>query len=189
MKYSELFTLNSGLFKVLFKPEHSNLYKELFEDLSPEVLDSHAFFHYGDRTIIRKVNNGNYEDFVKNIILFYSNIWITQKGLLNLTYDITKPINEVTSITGNVKQNNSNNTLDIESSIAFNDTNFKENGKTENKTTTERKEENNLQNIRSGSIGTSNITADIQKEIAFRKQGFYNDVIKDIINNLTNKLY
>lgn len=189
MLYKDIFTLNAGLFKEIFFKDLTEQYKELFGELDPLVLDSHANYHYSDKPLLNKIDLNNYKDYIKNIILFNYNIWKTQKELLNLTYDITNPLIEKTTKTGYVIQDNKNNNVNIESATAFNDANFKDNGKTETKENATRKEEYNIENTRSGANGNNNITTDIQKEINFRKQNFYREIIKDIVSSLTKKVY
>lgn len=189
MVYKDLFSRNSGLFKDIFFAELKPEYLEIFGDLDPHVLDLHTFHHFGDKPLISKIGEETKKEDVKNIILFYKDIWLTQKELLNLSYDVINKDSETITKTGTITHETNNTNQTVDSVTTFNDNNFKDNGKTNEQVDGRKEETYNLKNTRSGTNYSSDPTADIQKEITFRKQSFYYDVIKDIVKNITKQVY
>lgn len=189
MKYKDLFPMPKGLFLTVFKQEFPEEYAELFDTLNPSVLDAHALYHYGDKKLNLKITENDNDEYIKSIIVININIWIERKRLLSLDYDLLKPINEVTSKTGTVNVDGNNNNTNTNAIKAFNDNGFKENERTQTDGETTKKEEYNVTNTKSGSNNNFDVTARIEKEIAFRRQSFLRSVIKDIADELTLKVY
>ena len=57
MKINELFTGENGLFEKIFAPLFPVLYKSIFGDDDPKVIDIDLRFKYGNRTLVDAVRN------------------------------------------------------------------------------------------------------------------------------------
>lgn len=186
--YKDIFPINEGLFKEIFFVEYPELYSDIFEDLNPLILDTHAMYHYGDKKVISKLNLDTV-NIVKSFIEIYKKVWLTQKSLLSLEYDILKPFNVTDEKTGFTDISNDSNNISLNGVTAFNDEQIKDRERTTEEGTNSKKEEYNFKNTRSGTNSGFNFTTTIQKEVEFRKQNFYRQVIGDIVRELVLKIY
>lgn len=189
MKYNDLFPLNRGLYTEIFKKEFEEDYLKLFDDLTPQVLDAHAFYHYGDKLLSNKINTDNYIEIVKSIIFLNKSVWITKKDLLSLKNDITRGKIETRTKTGTVDVKNNDVNITLEGSKSFNDEEFRNREKTNSDREGNKKEEYNITDTRSVTNSGSNFTTDIKKEIDLRNQNLYRQIITEVSQQLTLKIY
>lgn len=189
MKYKDLFTSENGLFQTVFKKDFESYYFELFGDLNPEVLDAHAIYHYGDRELVSKVDSNSYKYFLRSYININFNVWKSKKNILSLEYDIRKPVNSVRTRTDNISVNNNSINEALQGAKAFNQDEFKDSERTKNTDEATKEERHVIQDSTSGTGANYDIIANLEKEINFKKQNFYREVIKDINNFLTLQVY
>ena len=124
MKINELFTTENGLFDKIFKPLFPVLYKSIFGEDDPKLIDIDLRFKYGNRTLVDAVTNETATDIVKSIITVKFDEWQKQIQVFNNEYDPLNPVTEkLTETTNNtVDETGNNNTVD--SSVTFNNGEF-----------------------------------------------------------------
>lgn len=189
MKINELFTGENGLFEKIFAPLFPVLYKSIFGDDDPKVIDIDLRFKYGNRTLVDAVTNETATDIVKGIIMVKFDEWQKQIDVFNNEYDPLNPVTEkLTETTNNtVDETGNNNTVD--SSVTFNDGDFGNDTKQQRDSTGNRQETGTKTVVKNGvpsSVPTSEI---IQKEMSLRKTNFKTQVITELANELTVDIY
>jgi hypothetical protein len=189
MKINELFTGENGLFEKIFAPLFPVLYKSIFGDDDPKVIDIDLCFKYGNRTLVDAVTNETATDIVKSIITVKFDEWQKQINVFNNEYDPLNPVTEkLTETTNNtVDETGNNNTVD--SSVTFNDGDFGNDTKQQRDSTGNRQETGTKTVVKNGvpsSVPTSEI---IQKEISLRKTNFKTQVITELAKELTIDIY
>jgi hypothetical protein len=189
MKINELFTGENGLFEKIFAPLFPVLYKSIFGDDDPKVIDIDLRFKYGNRTLVDAVTNETATDIVKSIITVKFDEWQKQINVFNNEYDPLNPVTEkLTETTNNtVDETGNNNTVD--SSVTFNDGDFGNDTKQQRDSTGNRQETGTKTVVKNGvpsSVPTSEI---IQKEMSLRKTNFKTQVITELAKELTIDIY
>lgn len=189
MKINELFTGENGLFEKIFAPLFPVLYKSIFGDDDPKVIDNDLRFKYGNRTLVDAVTNETATGIVKSIITVKFDEWQKQIQVFNNEYDVLNPVTSKTTETTNntVDETGNNNTVD--SSVTFNDGEFGNDTKQQRDSTGNRQETGTKTVVKNGvpsSVPTSEI---IQKEMSLRKTNFKTQVISELAIELTTDIY
>ena len=189
MKINELFTGENGLFEKIFAPLFPVLYKSIFGDDEPKVIDIDLRFKYGNRTLVDAVTNETATDIVKSIITVKFDEWQKQIQVFNNEYDVLNPVTSKTTETTNntVDETGNNNTID--SSVTFNDGDFGNDTKQQRDSTGNRQETGTKTVVRNGvpsSVPTSEI---IQKEMNLRKTNFKTQVVTEIVKEISLDIY
>ena len=189
MTINELFTGENGLFEKIFEPLFPVLYKSIFGDDDPKVIDIDLRFKYGNKTLINAVTPETASDIVKSIITVKFDEWQKQIQVFNIEYDPLNPVIEkLTETTNNtVDETGNNNTID--SSVTFNDGDFGNDTKQQRDSTGNRQETGTKTVVKNGvpsSVPTSEI---IQKEMSLRKTNFKTQVITELAKELTVDIY
>ena len=189
MKINELFTGENGLFEKIFAPLFPVLYKSIFEEDDPKLIDIDLRFKYGNRTLVDAVTTETATDIVKSIITVKFNEWQKQIQVFNNEYDVLNPVTSKETVTtsSTVDETGNNNTVD--SSVTFNDGDFGNDTKQQRDSTGNRQETGTKTSSKSGipsSIPTSEI---IQKEMSLRKTNFKMQVITELAKELTIDIY
>lgn len=189
MKINELFTGENGLFEKIFAPMFPVLYKSIFGEDDPKVIDIDLRFKYGNRTLVDAVTNETATDIVKSIITVKLDEWQKQIQVFNNEYDVLNPVTlkETVTTSSTVDETGNNNTVD--SSVTFNDGDFGNDTKQQRDSTGNRQETGTKTSSKSGipsSVPTSEI---IQKEMSLRKTNFKTQVITELANELTIDIY
>ena len=189
MKINELFTGENGLFEKIFAPLFPVLYKSIFGDDDPKVIDIDLRFKYGNRTLDNAVTNETATDIVKSIITVKFDEWQKQINVFNNEYDPLNPVTEkLTETTNNtVDETGNNNTVD--SSVTFNNGDFGNDTKQQRDSTGNRQETGTKTVVKNGvpsGVPTSEI---IQKEMSLRKTNFKTQVITELAKELTIDIY
>jgi hypothetical protein len=185
MKINELFTGENGLFEKIFAPLFPVLYKSIFGDDDPKVIDIDLRFKYGNRILVDAVTNETATDIVKSIITVKFDEWQKQIQVFNNEYDVLNPLTSKETVTesNTVDETGNNNTID--SSVTFNDGEFGNDTKQQRDSTGNRQETRTKTSSKSGvssSVPTSEI---IQKEMSLRKTNFKTLVITELAEELT----
>ena len=189
MKINELFTGENGLFEKIFAPMFPVLYKSIFGEDDPKVIDIDLRFKYGNRTLVNAITNETANDIVKSIITVKFDEWQKQIQVFNKEYDVLNPVTskKTETINNTVDETGNNNTVD--SSVTFNDGDFGNDTKQQRDSTGNRQETGTKTSSKSGipsSIPTSEI---IQKEMSLRKTNFKMQVITELAKELTIDIY
>jgi hypothetical protein len=180
MKINELFTGENGLFEKIFKPLFPVLYKSIFGEDDPKLIDIDLRFKYGNRTLVDAVTTETATDIVKSIITVKFDEWQKQIQVFNQEYDVLNPVtSKKTETTNNtVDETGNNNTVD--SSVTFNDGEFGNDTKQQRDSTGKRQETGTKTTVENGvpsSVPTSEI---IQKEMILRKTNFKTQIITEL---------
>ena len=189
MKINELFTGENGLFEKIFKPLFPVLYKSIFGDDDPKLIDIDLRFKYGNRTLVNAVTPETANDIVKSIITVKFDEWQKQIQVFNNEYDPLNPVTEkLTETTNNtVDETGNNNTVD--SSVTFNNADFGNDKKQQRDSTGNRQETRTKTSSKSGIPSSVPVSEIIQKEMSLRKTNFKTQVIAELAKELTVDIY
>ena len=189
MKIKEFFTVDNGLFETIFEPNFPVLYKSIFGEDTPNLIDIDLRFKYGNRELVDAITNETATDIIKGIITVKFDEWQKQIQVFNNEYDVLNPVTSKTTETTNntVDETGNNNTID--SSVTFNDGDFGNDTKQQRDSTGNRQETGTKTVVKNGvpsSVPTSEI---IQKEMSLRKTNFKTQVITELAKELTVDIY
>lgn len=189
MKINELFTGENGLFEKIFAPLFPVLYKSIFGEDDPKVIDIDLRFKYGNRTLVDAVTNETATDIIKSIITVKFDEWQKQVQVFNNEYDVLNPVTSKTTETTNntVVETGNNNTID--SSVTFNDGDFGNDTKQQRDSTGNRQETGTKTSVKSGLPSSVPVSEIIQKEMSLRKTNFKTQVITELVKELTTDIY
>lgn len=189
MKINELFTGENGLFEKIFAPLFPVLYKSIFGDDDPKVIDIDLRFKYGNRTLVDAVTTETVTDIVKSIITVKFDEWQKQIQVFNNEYDVLNPVTSKETVTtsSTVDETGNNNTVD--SSVTFNDGDFGNDTKQQRDSTGNRQETGTKTSSKSGIPSSVPISEIIQKEMSLRKTNFKTQVITELAEELTIDIY
>ena len=189
MTIKEFFTVDNGLFETIFEPNFPVLYKSIFGEDDPDLIDIDLRFKYGNRELVDAITNETATDIIKGIITVKSDEWQKQIQVFNNEYDVLNPVTSKETVTENntVDETGNNNTID--SSVTFNNGDFGNDTKQQRDSTGNRQETGTKTTIKNGvpsSVPTSEL---IQKEMSLRKTNFKTQVITELAKELTMDIY
>lgn len=189
MKINELFTGENGLFEKIFAPLFPVLYKSIFGDDDPKLIDVDLRFKYGNRTLVDAVTNETATDIVKSIITVKFDEWQKQIQVFNNEYDVLNPVIEKETVEhdNTVKETGDNNS--VNSSVTFNNGDFGNDTKQQRNTTGNRQENGNTTRSKYGVGSSVPVSEIIQKEMNLRKTNFKTQVITELAKELTIDIY
>lgn len=189
MKINELFNGENGLFEKIFAPLFPVLYKSIFGEDDPKVIDIDFRFKYGERTLVNAITNETASDIIKSIITVKFDEWQKQIQVFNKEYDVLNPVTEKTTETVNNTVDETGNNNAVNSSVTFNNGDFGNDTKQQRDSTGNRQETGTktvVKNSISGGIPVSEI---IKKEMSLRQTNFKMQVITYIAKELTVDIY
>lgn len=189
MKINELFTGENGLFEKIFAPLFPALYKSIFGDDDPKLIDVDLRFKYGNRTLVDAVTNETATDIVKSIITVKCDEWQKQIQVFNNEYDVLNPVIEKETVEQNNTVNETGDNNSINSSVTFNNGDFGNDTKQQRNTTGNRQENGNTTRSKYGVGSSVPVSEIIQKEMNLRKTNFKTQVITELVENLTTDIY
>ena len=189
MKINELFTGENGLFEKIFAPLFPVLYKSIFGDDDPKVIDIDLRFKYGNRTLVDAVTNENATDIVKSIITMKFDEWQKQIQVFNNEYDVLNPVTSKTTETTNNTVDGTGNNNTIDSSVTFNDGDFGNDTKQQRDSTGNRQETRTKTSSKSGIPSSVPVSEIIQKEMNLRKTNFKTQVVTEIAKEISLDIY
>ena len=189
MKINELFTGENGLFEKIFAPLFPVLYKSIFGEDDPKIIDIDFRFKYGNKILVDAVTNETANDIVKSIITVKFDEWQKQIRVFNKEYDVLNPVtSKTTETTSNtVDETGNNNTVD--SSTTFNNGDFGNDAKQQRESTGNRQETGTKTSIKNNLPSSVPVSEIIQKEMSLRKTNFKMQVITELVNELTIDIY
>lgn len=189
MKINELFTGDNGLFEKIFAPVFPVLYKSIFGEDDPKVLDVNFRFKYGGKTLLDTVTPETANDIVTSVITLKFDEWQKQIQVFNQEYDVLQPVTSkrTETITGTIEETGNNSTID--SSTTFDNAEFGNDAKQQRDTTGNRQETSTRTSTTNGVPTGVPVSDIIQKEMKLRRTNFKVRVIAEIANELTTDIY
>ena len=189
MKINELFTGENGLFEKIFAPLFPVLYKSIFGEDDPKLIDIDFRFKYGNRTLVNAITSETATDIVKSIITVKFDEWQKQIQVFNKEYDPLTPVTEkLTETTNNtVDETGNNNTVD--SSVTFNNGDFGNDTKQQRDSTGNRQETGTKTTVKNSLPNGIPVSEIVQKEINLRRTNFKTQVIAELAKELTIDIY
>jgi hypothetical protein len=189
MKINDIFVGSLSIFEGIFKKDFPELYKNIFGDIDPVLIDLQVRHKYGEKNLLNTISIDNAEDTVKGIIAMNFDSWAKQIQVFNLDYDVLNPVTskETVSETSNVDETGNNTNVD--STTAFNDGELNNDSKQQRDTTGNRQETTEKTTVKSGISSSVPVSEVIQKEMTLRKQNLKDEVIKQILDSITIDIY
>ena len=189
MKINEIFTGENGLFEKIFAPTFPVLYKSIFGDDDPKLIDIDLRFKYGNRILCDAVTPETANDIVKSIITVKFDEWQKQIQVFNNEYDPLNPVTEkLTETTNNtVDETWNNNTVD--SSVTFNNGDFGNDTKQQRDSTGNRQETGTKTTVKNSLPNGIPISEIVQKEMILRRTNFKTQVITELAKEISLDIY
>jgi len=188
MKYNEVFTLDNGMFEVMFKPNFADGYTTIFGDLEPNVLDTTARLCAGNKTLLSTVTFESAPTIVNSIISMNLPDWVKAAKAMLAEYDMLKPVQRVTTRQSDATATETTADHTEDSIKAFNDVEFSPDSKTANNSDKQQTRGESITSTVAG-IGQINPTDAIRKEFSLRLDKWRKSIIFAIINEITNEIY
>ena len=189
MKIKEFFTVDNGLFETIFEPNFPVLYKSIFGEDTPNLIDIDLRFKYGNRELVDAITNETATDIIKGIITVKFDEWQKQIQVFNNEYDVLNPVTSKETVTDNktVDETGNNNTVD--SSVTFNNGEFGNDTKQQRDSTGNRQETGTKTSSKSGLPSSVPVSEIIQKEMNLRKTNFKTQVVTEIAKEISLDIY
>lgn len=189
MKINELFTVDNGLFETIFEPNFPVLYKSIFGEDDPKLIDIDLRFKYGNRQLVDAVTKETAADVLKGIITVKFDEWQKQIQVFNNEYDVLNPVTSKETVTESTTVDETGNNNTIDSSVTFNNGEFGNDTKQQRDSTGNRQETGTKTVVKNGVPSSVPISEIIQKEMSLRKTNFKTQVITELAKELTVDIY
>lgn len=189
MKINDLFTGENGLFEKIFAPVFPVLYKSIFGEDDPKVLDNNFRFKYGGKTLLDTVTPESANDIVKGVLTVKFDEWQRQIQVFNKEYDVLNPVTSKKTETSNNTVDETGNNSTIDSSTTFDNAEFGNDAKQQRDSTGNRQETSTRTSTTNGVPTGVPVSDIIQKEMNLRRTNFKERVIAEIANELTSDIY
>lgn len=189
MKIKEFFTVDNGLFETIFEPNFPTLYKSIFGEDTPNLIDIDLRFKYGNRELVDAITNETATDIIKGIITVKFDEWQKQIQVFNNEYDPLNPVTEkLTETTNNtVDETGNNNTVD--SSVTFNNGDFGNDTKQQRDSIGNRQETGTKTTVKNSLPNGVPVSEIVQKEMNLRKTNFKTQVVTEIAKEISLDIY
>ena len=189
MKIKEFFTVDNGLFETIFEPNFPVLYKSIFGEDKPNLIDIDLRFKYGNRELVDAITNETATDIIKGIITVKFDEWQKQIQVFNNEYDVLNPVTSKETVTENNTVDETGNNNIIDSSVTLNDGDFGNDTKQQRDSTGNRQETGTKTVVKNGVPTGVPVSEIIQKEMSLRKTNFKTQVITELAKELTIDIY
>lgn len=189
MKINELFTVDNGLFETIFEPNFPVLYKSIFGEDDPKLIDIDLSFKYGNRQLVDAVTKETAADVLKGIITVKFDEWQKQIQVFNNDYDVLNPVIEKETVEHDNTVNETGDNNSVNSSVTFNNGDFGNDTKQQRNTTGNRQENSNTTRSKYGVGSSFPVSEIIQKEINLRKTNFKTQVITEVAKEISIDIY
>lgn len=189
MKINELFTVDNGLFETIFEPNFPVLYKSIFGEDDPKLIDIDFSFKYGNRQLVDAVTKETAADVLKGIITVKFDEWQKQIQVFNNDYDVLNPVIEKETVEHDNTVNETGDNNSVNSSVTFNNGDFGNDTKQQRNTTGNRQENSNTTRSKYGVGSSFPVSEIIQKEINLRKTNFKTQVITEVAKEISIDIY
>ena len=182
MTYTELYPQLFDGIMTIFADGYPVDYKLFFGDISPQSLNTWIKNKYGCRIMLKQLNEGNKDVFIKSIIALNLDSWREIANLLNERYELINPVvtHETTETITHTETDNQSGTT---AEKAYNDNVFTNDNKSEKNIERAKTESNNRLEVTTGN--KDNKTEVIKKEIELRKENLKKTIIFAIINEIS----
>ena len=189
MTIKEFFTVDNGLFETIFEPNFPVLYKSIFGEDKPNLIDIDLRFKYGNREIVDAITNETVTDIIKGIITVKFDEWQKQIQVFNNEYDVLNPVTSKETVTDSktVDETGNNNTVD--SSVTFDNGEFGHDTKQHRESTGNRQETGTKTSVKNGIPSSVPVSEIIQKEMNLRKTNFKTQVVTEIAKEISLDIY
>lgn len=188
MKYKELYK-DGGLFTDVFESQYPDAYADIFIDTPGFIIDAYSKTKYGEREVIRAINDENKNTIISSIIAVNLPAWVKQAEALGEEYELLRPlIREIESLEETERDEDINSDI-THSNKYFNDLDY-EDGRKENRSNiTGRQERKTYSSTERGSSYPKPVSAIIKEEIELREYNIKIKVVKDLIDEITLSIY
>ena len=189
MKIKEFFTVDNGLFETIFEPNFPVLYKSIFGEDTPNLIDIDLRFKYGNRELVDAITNETATDIIKGIITVKFDEWQKQIQVFNNEYDVLNPVISKETVTDNktVDETGNNNTVD--SSVTFNNGDFGNDTKQQRDSTGNRQETGTKTTVKNSLPNGIPVSEIVQKEMILRRTNFKTQVITELAKEISLDIY
>lgn len=188
MKYKELYK-DGGLFTDVFASEYPDAYADIFIDTPSFIIDAYSLTKYGEREVIRAINEDNKNVLISSVIAVNLHAWIKQAGVLGEEYDLLRPlIREIESLDETERDEDITNDI-IHSNKYFNDLDYEDGRKENRSNSTGRQERKTFTSTERGGSNSKPVSTIIKEEIELREYNIKLKVIKDLIDEITLSIY
>ena len=189
MKINELFTGENGLFEKIFAPLFPVLYKSIFGDDDPKLIDIDLRLKYGNRILCDAVTPETANDIVKSIITVKFDEWQKQIQVFNNEYDPLNPVTEKLTETTNTTVDETGNNNTVDSSVTFNNGDFGNDTKQQRDSTGNRQETGTKTTVKNSLPNGIPVSEIVQKEIDLRRTNFKTQVITELVKEISLDIY
>lgn len=189
MKIKEFFTADNGLFETIFEPYFPVLYKSIFGEDDPKLIDIDLRFKYGNRELVDAITNETATDIIKGIITVKFDEWQKQIQVFNNEYDVLNPVISKETVTDSKTVNETGNNNTVDSSVAFNNGEFGNDTKQQRDSTGSRQETGTKTSVKNGVPSSFPVSEIIQKEMNLRKTNFKTQVVTEIAKEISLDIY
>lgn len=189
MKYRDLFTADNGIFATVFNAEYPTEFAAIFGDTQPQKIDVYALFTFGQRTLAEAVTADTYKDIVSSVIAVNVDGWKREAEAMLAEYDVLNPTTQQTERTETITSEETGDSTDTGANKAFNDTEFSDSDKNTKQDEKSRTEERKTTEKTTGTGANKSISAEIQKEIALRRDKWRKSIIFALVNEITTSIY
>lgn len=189
MKYKDLFGTGNGIFATVFNAEYPADYTAIFGDTTPAQADVFALLNYGEKTVCASITPENAKDVVSAVIAINVQGWKRQAQAMLADYDVLTPVTGELERTETITSNESTDGKETGANKAFNDTEFSD---SEQQTSTDEKnrtEERKVTETSKGTGASKSISAEIEKELALRRDNWRKSIIFALVNEITTSIY
>ena len=188
MKYKELFGTN-GLFTEYFAKDYPTEFAAIFGTWDAAHIDNFAVLEYGTRELLEFITEDNARDYIDAVICMNADRWVNVMKLLNIEYDVLKPLARETSTTTETNTTTSESNESNNAQKAFNDETFTDGERdTDNRSQNRQDSENRTSSV----IGVGNgktYSEVIQKEKGLRDTEYRRTVVGELIKEITLSIY
>lgn len=187
-KVKDIFTGENGIFAI-FAENFATDFAALFTDITAANLDGITLHRYGEKFLTPNIAENNAETVITDIIAISLDGWKRAKNVLYANYNITTPISETKTKSGNVTRETTNENENLNFDKVFNDTDFVGNEKSTANSEFNATDTYNLTETRTANT-SGKITDNVRNEFLLRVNlNLQNTVIDSIIKEITLNIY
>lgn len=190
MKYNELFTTETGgIFANIFAPNYASLYATIFGEMDAAKVDVWTRKTFGGKTLLLDAQTiAACNDIIAAAIELNSDRWEKQAQALNASYDLLAPVTTKTERTDTNDISDQTNRNTETSKKAYNESDYTGDEQTTDTETGTRSETGTGTTTTTGTGGNTAPVL-IQQEMELRKTAFRQDIIKQLVDEITTGIF
>ena len=189
MKYNELFTTGNGLFAKYFATDYPTEFKAIFGEWKASDIDNFAILKYGTREVLESVNTDNVQSYVDALISLNTDRWQNVMKVLDLEYDVLKPLTRETTTTLETNTTTSESNESNNAQKAFNDETFTDGERGTDSRSQNRQDSENRTSSVIGVGSGKTYSEVIKKEKELRVTEYRQSIVSDLIKEITLQIY